>query len=107
MGSEMEKAIGAVNEAEGHECDENFADGSNSKWTPTLLAKFAKACAQTHARKREQECPTGEVRKGCELRLGEEAERGEKRDEEKSEHKFREFLPEELRLVSDGLGLAA
>jgi hypothetical protein len=34
----MEKTVGAINEAEGYERDENFADGADGEGTPTLLA---------------------------------------------------------------------
>ncbi len=106
-GLEMEKAIGAVDEAEGDEGDKDFADGANREGPPALLAQLAKTGAQTDTCKREQEGPAREIGDGSELRFGEEAKRGQQRDQQKSQHKLREFAPQELRLVADGLGLAA
>src|SRR5664279_4028221 len=104
--SEMQEAIGSVDQCECDQGDKHFTDGSHSERPPSLLAEFLKTGAQPNTRKRQQKCPAGEICEARQLHLGKESDSSQQRDQQKPQHKFGKLPPEELRLVAYRLGLA-
>jgi hypothetical protein len=102
----MEGVVCAVDEAEGEESDDDLPDGSDEERAKALFAEVSEAGAEADAREGEQEGPAGEVADGQQLRLGEESDRCEQRDQQEAEDELGEFRPEEGGFVLDLRGLA-
>jgi hypothetical protein len=86
--------------------DRDFADEADCEWAEALFAHFAKIRAETYTGEGKKKRPARKIGEGEVVVLGEEACGGERGDQQESQNKFREFLPEEGGFVSDGLGLA-
>src|SRR5262249_22350028 len=103
----MKNALCAVNEAKGEDGDHNFADCADSERLKTLFGQFAEVGAQAHACKGQKKWRTRKIREGADLVLVEDGKRGEQRNQQETQHEFRELLPKEGCFVADSLRLAA
>ena len=59
----MQVGVGAVDQPEREQRDEDLTDGPDREWAPPLLSKFAQTGAEAHSCKGQKECPTGEAGK--------------------------------------------
>ncbi len=83
----------------------DFADGADRKRFKPLLAHLTEIRAEANSGERQQERPAGKIGNRADLFFVEEAVGGQNRNQQKSQHKLREFLPEEGRFVRNVLGL--
>jgi hypothetical protein len=60
---EVKYALRSEHQREGKHGDDHFADRAYCKWTEALLLHVAKIGSQSNSSERQQECPTGEIRK--------------------------------------------
>jgi len=97
----VEEVVCPKDEAECEECDDDLSDGSDQERADALLAEVAEAGAQTDAGEGEQKGPAREITDRQQLRLGEEADCGEYRDEQEAQDEFGKLRPEESGLVLD------
>jgi len=94
-----------------HQCqgecgDYDFADGPYGEGAESLFAHFAEVGAQAHSGKRKKESPSGEIGQRGDLIFVKDAVGGDYGDEQKTQDKLGEFLPEEGGFVPYCLGLA-
>ena len=97
--------VAPVDEAEGDEGDEDFAEDADDQRTPALTDEVSQIGAQADTGEGGKEGPAGEIGEAGELAVGEEAGRGEDRDRDEAKDELGELLPEEERLVLDDGGL--